>query len=68
VDPIILTIIYLLACVIVGIAGSRRSMGFFGAFFLSLFLTPIPAILILVLTRPAERYRRERDRPPSPVG
>ena len=64
-DPVILTIIYLLACVIVGIAGSRRSMGFFGAFFLSLFLTPIPAILILVLTRPAERYRRERDRPPS---
>jgi hypothetical protein len=66
-DPVILTIIYLLACIIVGIAGSRRSMGFFGAFFLSLFLTPIPAILILVLTRRAVRYRRERDRPPSPA-
>lgn len=57
--------IYLLACLLVGLVGSRRSMGFFAAFFFSVLFTPIVIILILQLTRPVERRQRDRNRPSS---
>ena len=64
-EPIIIIVLYLLACILVGLVGSRRSMGFFAAFFFSLLFTPIVVILILQLTRTRERQRR--DRPSSPA-
>ncbi len=62
----ILGAIWLLGCLLVGLVGSRRSMGFFGAFFLSLVLSPFVVIVILQLTRTPERYRRDRRRPSTP--
>ncbi len=57
-QPTILAVIYLLACAVVGVVGSRRAMGFFAAFFLSLLFTPFVMILVLQLTRPPDHYRR----------
>lgn len=57
-EPTILGAIYLLACLLVGLVGSRRSMGFFAAFFLSVVFTPIVVILVLQLTRTPDRQRR----------
>lgn len=66
-EPGILLAIYLLACFLVGLVGSRRAMGFFAAFFFSLLFTPIVVILILQLTRASERRQRDRHRPSSPA-
>jgi predicted MFS family arabinose efflux permease len=66
-EPVIIGIIYVLACLLVGLVGSRRSMGFFAAFFFSLIFSPIVVILILQLTRTPERNRRDRDRHSSPA-
>ena len=57
-EPTILGAIYLLACLLVCLVGSRRSMGFFAAFFLSVIFTPIVVILVLQLTRTPDRQRR----------
>ena len=41
---------YLLICVIVGISGSERQIGFFNSFFLSLITTPLIGFIITVLS------------------
>lgn len=64
-EPSIIIIIYLLACLLVGLVGSRRSMGFFAAFFFSLLFSPVIVILILQLTRHRERRPRDRERSSS---
>jgi len=56
----VLFVIYILACILVGLVGSRRSMGFFATFFFSLVFTPVVVILVLQLTRTRERQRRDR--------
>jgi uncharacterized membrane protein YvlD (DUF360 family) len=61
------SIIYILACVLVGLVGSRRSMGFFAAFLFSILFSPIVMILVLQLTRTPESYRRDRNRPTTPA-
>ena len=66
-EPVVIGIIYVLACLLVGLVGSRRSMGFFAAFFFSLIFSPIVIILVLQLTRTPERNRRDRDRNSSPA-
>jgi hypothetical protein len=56
----VIAAIYVLACIVAGIAGMYRSMGFWGGFFISLLLPPVGpfiVIFILVLTRRGERYR-----------
>jgi hypothetical protein len=64
-EYIILGSIWLLACFLVGLVGSRRSMGFWGAFLLSLVLSPIVMILVLQLTKTPASVRRDRDRTSS---
>jgi Na+-transporting methylmalonyl-CoA/oxaloacetate decarboxylase gamma subunit len=54
--------LYVLACVVVGLAGTRRSMGFWGAFFLSFLITPFVMILVLQLTRRSDPPPRDPDR------
>ena len=49
-----------LFCLLAGLCGSQRRMGFFGTFFLSVVVTPVVVLLILILTAPS---RAERDRP-----
>jgi peptidoglycan/LPS O-acetylase OafA/YrhL len=55
-------ILYLVFCLLAGLCGSHRRMGFFGTFLLSLFLTPVLVLLLLILTGPS---RAERDRSPQ---
>ena len=44
---------YLIFCILVGICGSQRRLGFLGAFFLSIFFTPVLTLIGLMLTGPA---------------
>jgi len=46
---------YLVLCMIVGLLGHKRAIGFWGFFVLSIILTPLLVTLILALTS----YRRE---------
>jgi predicted MFS family arabinose efflux permease len=62
----VIVVIYVVACLLVGLIGSRRSMGFFAAFFFSLIFSPILVILILQLTRTPRPSRRGRDRTSTP--
>lgn len=45
-----LIIVYLVCCFIIGIAGRRRRLGFFGFFLLSLLLTPVLTLGWLLIT------------------
>jgi hypothetical protein len=63
-EALVLGALWVLACIVVGLVGRRRSMGFFGVFLLSLVLSPIVMILVLQLTRTPDRDRRDR-RPSS---
>jgi hypothetical protein len=51
---------YLVFCILVGLCGSQRRMGFTGTFLLSLFLTPVVALIVLLLTGPSRRVELER--------
>ena len=55
-------VLYLVFCLLAGLCGSHRRMGFFGTFLLSVFLTPVLVLLLLILTGPS---RTERDRYPQ---
>jgi hypothetical protein len=58
--PLALLIVYLIFSVLVGLCGSQRRMGFTGTFLLSLAITPILALLILLVTGPSRRVQLER--------
>jgi hypothetical protein len=49
---ILLPVAWLLAAILVGLAGRDRALGFWGFFVLSLLLSPIPVVLVLLLTAP----------------
>jgi len=53
----IVVIIYIVFCILTGLCGSQRRMGFFGTFIMSLFLTPIVMLIVLKLTAPSETRR-----------
>jgi FtsH-binding integral membrane protein len=54
-------IIYILFCVLVGICGTQRRMGFTGTFILSFFITPLVVLIVLLLTGPSHRAERQRQ-------
>ena len=56
----IFVILYIAFCLLAGLAGSQRRMGFFGTFLLSLVVTPVVVLLILILTAPSRRVERDR--------
>jgi len=58
--PLALLIAYLLFSILVGLCGSQRRMGFTGTFLLSLVITPVLALLVLLLTGPSRRVQLER--------
>jgi hypothetical protein len=58
----IAVVLYVIFCLLAGLAGSIRRMGFFGTFLLSVIITPLLVLLLLILTRPS---RGERDRSPQ---
>lgn len=51
---VLLFLVWLSMSLLVGYAGRRRAFGFWGFFILSLMLTPIPIILLLLLTAPRD--------------
>jgi hypothetical protein len=57
-------IVYVVFCLLVGLCGSQRRMGFIGTFITSLFLTPIVVLVVLLLTGPSQRVAWHR-RPQS---
>jgi hypothetical protein len=51
--PLLYALVWVIAAALVGFAGRDRAFGFWGFFVASLVLTPIPCILLLLLTAPA---------------
>jgi hypothetical protein len=62
VSPLALFITYLVFCILVGICGSQRRMGFIGTFFLSIFFTPVLGLILLLLTGSSRRETERRSR------
>jgi hypothetical protein len=58
----IAVVLYLIFCLLAGLAGSQRRMGFIGTFLLSLVITPLLVLVLLILTRLSGG---ERDRSPQ---
>ena len=58
--PLAVLAAYLVFCVLVGLCGSQRRMGFTGTFLLSLVITPVLALLVLLVTGPSRRVQLER--------
>ena len=54
-------LIYIVFCLLTGLAGSQRRIGFFGTFLISLLITPVVMLVVLILTGPSRRVEwRER--------
>jgi peptidoglycan/LPS O-acetylase OafA/YrhL len=49
-------IAYIVFCLLAGLCGSQRRMGFFGTFIISLLLTPVVVLVALLLTGPSSRH------------
>ncbi len=60
----ILIVLYVVFCLLAGVCGSHRRMGFFGTFLISFVVTPVLVLLVLILTAPSPRAERDR-RPQS---
>ena len=58
--PLALLAAYLLFSILVGLCGSQRRMGFTGTFLLSLVVTPVIALIVLLITGPSRRAEVER--------
>ena len=58
--PLALLTAYLVFCILVGLCGSQRRMGFTGTFLLSLVITPILALALILITGPSRRVTMER--------
>jgi hypothetical protein len=46
-------LVYLVFCVLIGLCGSQRRLGFLGTFLISLFITPVVMLVVLLLTGPS---------------
>jgi hypothetical protein len=58
-------IIYVVFCILVGLCGSQRRMGFLGTFIVSLLFTPVIVLIVLLLTGPSPRFIATHRRPQS---
>lgn len=57
-QPIALVFLYVVFCILVGICGSQRRMGFTGTFIFSLLVTPVVVLIVLLMTGPSQRLER----------
>jgi hypothetical protein len=55
-----LVVIYVIACLLTGLLGRERRMGYAGTVLLSLFITPLGMLLILALTGPSSKVEWRR--------
>lgn len=53
-------IIYIIFCVLTGLCGSDRRMGFLGTFLFALATTPLVVLPLLLLTGPSRRFEWRR--------
>lgn len=53
-------VIYIIFCVLTGLLGIDRRMGFFGTFLLAVVTTPFVVLPILLLTGPSRRFEWHR--------
>jgi hypothetical protein len=53
-------IVYIILCVLTGLCGSQRRMGFFGTFILAIVTTPLVVLPVLLLTGPSRRVEWRR--------
>lgn len=51
-DPLALALVYLALCLVAGIAGRNRRIGFWGFLFSSILFTPIISLLFLYFATP----------------
>jgi len=49
----ILTLVYVLFCVLAGFCGRYRALGFFGTFLASIIFSPLVVVIVLLLTAPS---------------
>ena len=47
----VLIVAYVILCIIVGLMGRRKTIGFWGFFFFSVILTPIISLGILIIAK-----------------
>jgi hypothetical protein len=59
-QPSILIVVYVVFCVLVGLCGSKRRMGFLGTFIVSFLFTPVVVLIVLLLTGPSQGAERNR--------
>ena len=52
--------IYIIFCVLTGLCGSDRRMGFLGTFLLALATTPLVVLPLLLITGPSRRVEWRR--------
>jgi hypothetical protein len=55
-----LVVTYVIACLLTGLLGRERRMGYTGTVLLSLFITPLGMLLILALTGPSSKVEWRR--------
>jgi hypothetical protein len=58
--PLAVLAAYLVFCILVGLCGSQRRMGFTGTFLLSLVVTPLVGLIVLLITGPSRRAEMAR--------
>lgn len=54
-EPIVYIILCVILCVLKGLCGSHRRMGFFGTFILAIITTPLVVLPVLLITGPSSR-------------
>ena len=50
--------LYVAFCILTGLCGINRRMGFFGTFVIALITTPLVVLPVLLLTGPSRRVER----------
>jgi len=58
--PLAILAAYIVFCILVGLCGSQRRMGFTGTFLLSVAITPVIGLLVLLITGPSRRAEMAR--------
>lgn len=48
--------LYIIFCLLTGLCGINRRMGFLGTFLISVLVTPLPVLIVLLLTGSSHRH------------
>jgi hypothetical protein len=60
IGPMVEATIYIVFCVLTGLCGIERRMGFLGTFLIALVTTPLVVLPVLLLTGPSRRVEWRR--------